>query len=91
MKIQKLFSNDPTKWTRGANARNIHAAKVSFNSKSAVCWCLFGAGVKCYGLARWDDICDKVAAKVGCTIPEWNDAPERTFEDVKALVEELDI
>lgn len=51
---------------------------------------------------RYDDIEHKVAVRLGSrgepgskedleTIRKWNDAPERTFTDVKALVEELDI
>ena len=51
---------------------------------------------------RHDDIEHKVAVRLGSqgesgsredleTVRKWNDAPERTFADMRALVEELDI
>jgi len=91
MKIQELYSNDPSRWTRGANARDINGEMVDVDSNSATCLCLLGASIKCYGWSRWSAIYDKIVDKVGCRVSAWNDAPERTFEDVKALVEELDI
>jgi len=91
MKIKELFSNDSSRWTRGANARDINGAREDVDSNSALCWCLVGASIKCYGRSSWSYICDKIVDKVGCRVVDWNDAPGRTFEDVKALVEELDI
>lgn len=100
MKIRELFS-DETKWTKGTNARNSFNDPVSpHDLVAAEKYCLQGAVIKCYGfvdrniyklmknrLLKINDVegdgPDEVVA--------WNDAPERTFEEVKKLVEELDI
>jgi hypothetical protein len=34
---------DPSKWTKGAFARNKHGAAVASTDPEAVCWCSFGA------------------------------------------------
>jgi len=91
MKIQELFSNDRSRWTKEVCARDINGAEVNFYDDSAVCWCLLGASAKCYGIDFEYDIYNKITAKVGCDVSDWNDAPGRTFEEVKDLVEELDI
>jgi len=91
MKIQELYSNDPSRWTKGSDARDINGATVDVDDVSAVCWCLLGASARCYGKGRCIEMHDKIVDKVGCCVSHWNDAPGRTFEEVKALVEELDI
>lgn len=102
MKIRELYS-DPSKWTKRAYARDPEGEPDFPRSQYAVCWCLDGAIELCYpsGAVR-----DPIYEKVGCIlaphwandrirqtmeIQRWNDAKERTFEDVKRLVEGLDI
>lgn len=92
MKIKELFSG-PEKWTKRAYARTQDGAVAPCDSAGAVRWCLVGALEKCY-----PDHADKRTARAAIhaaikkgTIPEWNDAPGRTFAEVKELVEKLDI
>lgn len=92
MKVKELLS-DSSKWIQGANARDRNGRKIAPESPYAICWCLFGAIVRCY--AYCPDQCIKVANHIlveyQMLLPKWNDAPERTFADIKELVERLDI
>lgn len=88
MKIKELFT-DETKWTQGALARTKKGNIIGALEDNAVCWCLQGAVLKCYGSDRLtiiDLILDKVDKHC---IALWNDA--HTFTEVKELVERLDI
>lgn len=93
MKIKELFSG-PEKWTKGHNAREADGTETFTHDQSARCWCLWGALIKCYhGLSEETS---RISYLLQATIPggkvsQWNDAPERTFAEVKALVEKLDI
>lgn len=99
MKVKELLSS-PDKWTKGATARDTYGLRVFTKDKNAVCWCLVGATIKCYCSCtntaadpncKVKEIYEKINEKIDTTITIWNDSPERTFEDVKKLVEELDI
>ena len=93
MKIKELFT-DSSKWTKGSLARDKNGDLTSYYSSDAVCFCLHGAIYKCY-----EDFGDKssiITNKIRkeikrYSISGWNDAEERTFEEVKNLVEKLDI
>lgn len=93
MKMHELLS-DASKWTKGASARNKHGVPVSSSAKDATCWCLIGAATKCYELksAALDalQLIDTLLPKNewGAT---WNDAPERTFEDVIRVLKLADV
>ena len=57
-------------------------------------YCLVGAiqAASKNNLITWGDVTNLVCEKVGHhpgAIPEWNDAPERTKEDVLVLLDEL--
>lgn len=57
-------------------------------------FCLTGAVRACYGVADRQVVLSRLADAIGydtAEIPEWNDNPLRTFQDVKDLVERLDI
>jgi hypothetical protein len=100
MKVRELLDSEE-KWTKRLYARDASGASVSPNDDKAVCWCLIGAIRYCYpdrvhgvfervenhlrgkGALKIDELC------IGAS--EWNDAPKRTFEEVKQLVDELDI
>jgi hypothetical protein len=90
MKVRELLS-DESKWTKGYVARDIQGYPVlNFRDGRACSWCLVGAIRYCYSM--YDPIWIKVKVKLGCSvISEWNDTPGRTFAEVKALVEELDL
>lgn len=88
MKIKELFT-DSSRWTKGALARDINGEFTDIDHGYS--FCLSRAIYKCY---PYDSklIIFKIKPKLKePLIVNWNDAPERTFEEVKALVEELDI
>lgn len=77
-------------WTKGFYARN---------KKDGVCqnsdgfaFCLMGWVIKLYNGKDYVRVRDKITAELGgASATSWNDRRERTFEDVKNLVEKLDI
>lgn len=91
MKVRELLDG-PEKWTKGLSARDASGSMVDVDSPYAVCWCLYGAMQRCYGLGTVaiSAAYGKVAALVGSVVA-WNDAPQRTFADVKDTVDYLDI
>ena len=93
MKIRELLSG-PEKWTQKALARGASGELEDLYSQSAVQWCLMGAMARCYPGSA-DEIRKKVRVRLFGRqyglISRWNDAPGRTFEEVRALVAELDV
>ena len=96
MKVKELLT-DESKWIKEWFAMSERGRYVPPNSRLACKWCLRGAIRRCYEVVDnlyTDNVVDveqKVVNVIGMSIPKWNDAPERTFADVKKLVEELDI
>ena len=95
MKIKELFS-DRSKWIQHDMSVDYRRRFTAPNSNDACCWCLVGAIIKCYpeDLIQQGRVMERIRLKIGNDygpIYKWNDAIGRTFEDVKQLVEELDI
>lgn len=96
MKVRELLS-DKSKWTKRWYARTKDGFKTNATSKDAVSFCLLGAIEKCYGTEFFcnlpNDVKGKLYERFGSASKpsSWNDANERTFEEVKTLVDELDI
>jgi hypothetical protein len=93
MKMRELLS-DESKWTKGTMARNESGIAISTTNGEACCFCLWGAMVWCYGLdlSEYSRVKKQIQVELGLdTIGQWNDQPERTFEEVQALVQKLDI
>lgn len=91
MKVRDLLT-DESKWTKSLYARDRDGFATDCDSLTATCWCLDGAMQRCYGLTQDYNlafVC--VARRIKSGVVAWNDAPERTFGEVRALVEELDI
>jgi hypothetical protein len=103
MKMHELLDS-PEKWTKRAYARDAEQVPTIPGDPRAVCWCVQGARIQCYGSA--DDqgagpnesevvrrkLQAAVAAKGGHSrITWWNDAEGRTFGEVRALLLELDV
>ena len=86
MKIRELLS-DESKWCRGSLSLDKEGNKIDPIDSQACCWCLYGACMKCYDF--YNNIIEKILIKIGCYIDDWND--KSTFQEVKNLVEELDI
>ncbi len=93
MKVKELL-DAPEKWTQQKFAKTASGEPTMPLDPAAVCWCLRGAIHLCYrNTDQLIEVLEKVNSRIsrGLTTYQWNDAPERTFSEVKALVEELDI
>lgn len=74
-------------WVQGSYAYTASKrALITGSQEGAVCWCAVGAIDKsCQGEPRlWRKAADFLGDAVGCAIPKWNDAPERTHAEVLA-------
>lgn len=91
MKIKDFVSE--ANWCQRALAMDSDGNKYNWPYSRYICkWCLTGMVLYCYNgdYSLTNIIMNKIEDKVG-HIPTWNDRPERTWEDVRALAEELDI
>ncbi len=90
MKLKDFFT-DKSKWTQGAYARDKHDHMRLTSSPNAVKYCLMGAVMNFYQSRDQQRTIDAIAREVKDNIADWNDAKQRTFEDIKVLIEKLDI
>lgn len=96
-KIRDLLT-DKSKWTQNLYSRDAAGNSVmpsDYLKRTPVSFCLRGAAYWCYGEGeRYNAIDQRLRdemARRGFSLTKWNDHPQRTFEEVRALVEELDI
>ena len=93
MKISKLFS-DRSKWCQHALAVDADGHRCDPWAVGAVKWSFYGALIRCY-----ENIEERVSKSMMinkrlaliCFIDNWNDKKERKFEEVKAIVTELNL
>lgn len=92
MKPSELLDK-PEKWTKTVSARDIHDMSCHPLYDHATCFCVLGALQKC--IADYDE---RYAAIVNLQIhlgvgvlSFWNDAPERTYEEVIAALKACDL
>lgn len=97
MKAHELLA-DPKRWTKWAYARDVNGNGVKPESDDAVCWCIKGAIIKCYGgsFAQYGKQRNKVVDKLEelydiLQIHEFNDCIGTTHEQVVSLLKELDV
>ena len=92
MKIQEVLAT-PDKWCKYDNAVTKLGCDVLPDSSQAVKWCLVGAAMKCYSGLELTRVRNLIATKIlpFTYITSYNDAAERTFEDIRRLIEELDV
>lgn len=91
--LQELFS-DPKRWTTHGKARDTRGRPTLVHDPYAACWCLLGALQRVYGGTFYaNPDCMRAMGKVNDALPddaetiaEWNDHPDRTAEEVLALV-----
>jgi hypothetical protein len=90
MKVRELLDS-PEKWTKGYEARLATGKRCFARSRYARSWSLSGAIMRCY--PRKEHVIRKrIQSRIGqLTIPDWNDDPKHTFEEVRSLIEELDV
>jgi len=88
MKMKEYMTE--ANWVKGLFAGDANGDGCDIEDTKAEKFCLIGAAFKCYpndvGTIRC--LLDK---ELGDIAVSWNDAPGRTFEEVRALVEKLDI
>jgi hypothetical protein len=89
MKVKELLTG-PEKWTQGACARD-RKGESALATDAHPRYDLMGAMIRCYGFKGYPAVYERARVAVGRSPVAWNDAPERTFQDVKHLVNELDI
>ncbi len=91
MKIRELL-NSPEKWTQGASAKDSRGFGVPARSPYARQWCLMGALDICYPEVKDAvHVQNRIALILGTSAIDWNDTPDRKFEEVKELVDKLNV
>lgn len=93
MKAYELLDSS-SKWTQRVFARDNTGSCTFVNDPKAVQWCLAGAIEKCYHRLH-TEIVDQLWKTLGSnlhrSITEWNDANDRTYEEVYELLKANDI
>jgi hypothetical protein len=91
MKISEILSSSD-KWCQGYLAIDKDGAYVKPDSPQAVKWCLLGVFYKERAdLKANAAIKERIRAAVGDKLMEWNDDPDRTFEEVRSIVLESEV
>lgn len=94
MKAYELLDS-PEKWTQGHFGKTAAGVGVFGRHADAVCWCLLGALQRCYhdsGSVNEMAIRARLRSWLETnSIISWNDAPERTYDEVISVLKELDI
>lgn len=87
MKAYELLDS-PEKWCQWSDGLTAAGEKVGGRNPAAVKWCMRGAVECCYGD---DSLLYKKFGRRHDTPVQFNDTPGRTWEEVHALLKELDI
>ena len=94
--LRALF-DVPSKWVQGAPSTNSVGEHVRPSSTVAICWCLMGGVSKITyddnDMISYDNMIDALLRSLRLLgyeggIASWNDNPERTFEDVLAVIDQ---
>lgn len=95
MKVQDILISKE-KWTKGALARTLDDSIIEVHEPNAAKFCLVGAIRKAYVYPdEYSRICQIICAKWGFadmhSVLVWNDKTTTTFQDVRELIERLNI
>lgn len=87
--VRKLLSS-PGKWLQCDDAKTQDGTSVYPKDAQSVCWCLESAIEHCYPDIDPLPIFRALKVRAGGIdrLYKWNDAPERTFEDIQKLLAE---
>lgn len=90
-KVRDLL-REPGQWTQNSSARDAAGQPCNGTDPLAVAWCLMEAIDCCYPEDAQGEIYNKLYDAIdGQSLLRWNDMLERTFADMRTLVERLDI
>jgi hypothetical protein len=93
MKAKDLLS-DSSRWTRGASARDGRGKQCGIYSPDAVRYCILGALLAAYDGWQLAAAVDAVREAIGdngqLSIEAWNDNYDRTFDEVRRVIELAD-
>lgn len=78
-------------WTQGEYARNSDGKYVLWSDPTAVCWCLDGALMAAYPGVGYSLAINKLRDVAPFNIIVWNDAPDRTKQEVIELLERAEV
>ena len=88
MKIKDFLTE--ANWTQGQLARFASGHSCDLTNAFAVKFCLMGAAHKCYA-RETEKIQFLLEQELRGYAVAWNDEPGRTFAEVRAVIEKLDI
>ena len=90
MKLSELFKTKD-QWTQHEYAKTKEGGPIDPNHEKAVCWCLIGGIMKCFGEGAGCVISEfkRLAFRRGfLNIVHFNDSS--SFEEIKAVIEEFE-
>jgi len=105
MKAHELFTSSHT-WCKESPAEDSQGNKLEALNARAVKWCALGAIQKVYSPSQWTDVMDALLRGLSvsegglaqmnrsdkaCSIMEWNDDPQSSFEEIKDTLLSCDI
>lgn len=91
MKVKDLLDSEE-KWCQGQYAREIDGASIGPTDPDARQWCLDGAILRCYPDSRERlAVYDRVSRIIEVGVVIFNDAPGRTFAEIRKVIEKADI
>jgi hypothetical protein len=105
MKAHELFTSSQ-RWCKESPAEDSQGNKLEALSAGAVKWCALGAIQKVYAPSQWSEVMDALLRGLSvserglaqmnrsdkaCSIMEWNDDPQSSFEEIKDTLLSCDI
>ena len=103
MKVHEFLDNS-SKWTQNAYARDVCGSEVDCDDPDAVSWNLSGAINYCYFLTvpfeyKTEIYKENLAVKMHQILGiigtpdvwQWETMPERTFEEIRKIITQVDI
>lgn len=83
MKPSQLLDK-PEKWIKGSLARTADGNSIYPESLAAVSWCLGGCLIRLYPTKTCEELAELAGFPSWGKLVDYNNAPERTFADVRA-------
>ena len=105
MKAHELFTSSQ-RWCKESPAEDSQGNKLEALNARAVKWCALGAIQKVYSPSKWSEVMDALLRGLSvsegglaqmnrsdkaCSIMEWNDDPQCSFEEIKDTLLSCDI